>query len=97
MARDIRNGPSGPDKFDKFWLEWPGFKNGLTGDKIHCYKRFRSLAGVAQLVEQLIRNQQVRGSSPRAGSTCLLGGLPSEGTHSAIRGLFNPLAPFCLI
>ncbi len=26
------------------------------------------LAGVAQLVEQLIRNQQVRGSSPRAGS-----------------------------
>ena len=25
-------------------------------------------AGVAQLVEQLIRNQQVRGSSPRAGS-----------------------------
>ena len=24
-------------------------------------------AGVAQLVEQLIRNQQVRGSSPRAG------------------------------
>ena len=26
-------------------------------------------AGVAQLVEQLIRNQQVRGSSPRAGSS----------------------------
>ena len=26
------------------------------------------LAGVAQLVEQLIRNQQVRGSNPRAGS-----------------------------
>ncbi len=26
------------------------------------------MAGVAQLVEQLIRNQQVRGSSPRAGS-----------------------------
>jgi hypothetical protein len=26
------------------------------------------LAGVAQLVERLIRNQQVRGSSPRAGS-----------------------------
>jgi hypothetical protein len=25
-------------------------------------------AGVAQLVERLIRNQQVRGSSPRAGS-----------------------------
>jgi hypothetical protein len=29
------------------------------------------LAGVAQLVEQLIRNQQVRGSSPRAGSKFL--------------------------
>jgi hypothetical protein len=29
------------------------------------------LAGVAQLVEQLIRNQQVRGSSPRAGSKIL--------------------------
>ena len=29
------------------------------------------LAGVAQLVERLIRNQQVRGSSPRAGSTFL--------------------------
>ena len=28
----------------------------------------RPFAGVAQLVEQLIRNQQVRGSSPRAGS-----------------------------
>ena len=28
-------------------------------------------AGVAQLVEQLIRNQQVRGSSPRAGSNFL--------------------------
>ena len=27
------------------------------------------LAGVAQLVEQLIRNQQVVGSSPTAGST----------------------------
>jgi hypothetical protein len=29
---------------------------------------FAFRAGVAQLVEQLIRNQQVRGSSPRAGS-----------------------------
>src|ERR1041384_3061948 len=27
------------------------------------------IAGVAQLVERLIRNQQVRGSSPRAGSS----------------------------
>jgi hypothetical protein len=31
------------------------------------------IAGVAQLVEQLIRNQQVRGSSPRAGSKKLKG------------------------
>src|SRR2546428_2304555 len=30
---------------------------------------FLPRAGVAQLVEQLIRNQQVRGSSPRAGSS----------------------------
>ena len=30
---------------------------------------YPSLAGVAQLVEQLIRNQQVSGSSPLAGST----------------------------
>jgi hypothetical protein len=29
----------------------------------------QALAGVAQLVEQLIRNQQVDGSSPFAGST----------------------------
>ena len=29
-----------------------------------------ALAGVAQLVEQLIRNQQVLGSSPSAGSKC---------------------------
>jgi hypothetical protein len=28
----------------------------------------KMLAGVAQLAEQLIRNQQVRGSNPRAGS-----------------------------
>ena len=28
-------------------------------------------AGVAQLVEQLIRNQQVRGSSPRVGSNVI--------------------------
>jgi hypothetical protein len=37
-----------------------------------CYdQRFR-LAGVAQLVEQLIRNQQVGGSSPLAGSITIL-------------------------
>jgi hypothetical protein len=33
-----------------------------------CYDVRSYLAGVAQLVEQLIRNQQVGGSSPLAGS-----------------------------
>ncbi len=43
-------------------------------------------AGVAQLVEQLIRNQQVSGSSPLAGSTsecgicCLPGDRDDRGT-----------------
>ena len=35
----------------------------------NVWRRFRSLANVAQLVAQLIRNQQVRGSSPLVGST----------------------------
>jgi hypothetical protein len=36
-----------------------------------AYNEFPRLAGVAQLVEQLIRNQQVEGSSPFAGSIFL--------------------------
>src|SRR5262245_24184130 len=43
-------------------LGGPCERFGRDGD-IHATR-----AGVAQLVEQLIRNQQVRGSSPRAGS-----------------------------
>jgi hypothetical protein len=43
-------------------------KNGLTGAKPLCYKHFHTFAGVAQLVEQLIRNQQVRSSTLRVGS-----------------------------
>ena len=35
--------------------------------RVRYTSMFDRLAGVAQLVEQLIRNQQVRGSSPRAG------------------------------
>ena len=37
-----------------------------------CYHVRPYLAGVAQLVEQLIRNQQVGGSSPLAGSITTL-------------------------
>ena len=33
-----------------------------------CYKHLKVLAGVAQLVEQLIRNQQAGGSNPPVGS-----------------------------
>ena len=45
-------------------LDWvvPAGRKRSTGD-VDALR-----AGVAQLVEQLIRNQQVRGSSPRAGS-----------------------------
>ena len=43
-------------------------------------------AGVAQLVEQLIRNQQVRGSSPRAGSKIDSGGFaPEDPRHASAR------------
>ena len=35
-------------------------------------------AGVAQLVEQLICNQQVGGSSPSTSSTILYGGIPER-------------------
>ncbi len=36
------------------------------------YYFYKILAGIAQLVEQLIRNQQVVGSSPTAGSSFLI-------------------------
>ena len=39
----------------------------LTGKKSTCYKLAYKRADVAQLVEQLIRNQQVSGSSPLIG------------------------------
>ncbi len=42
-----------------------GFENMV---KALSVKRFRHLAGVAQSVEQRIRNPQVGGSSPPAGS-----------------------------
>ena len=42
-------------------------------------------AGVAQLVERLIRNQQVRGSSPRAGFPDLLWGLRPQTPYSLTR------------
>jgi hypothetical protein len=43
-------------------------KNPLTMPKTPCYVHFRTWAGVAHSVEQLIRNQQVGGSIPPAGS-----------------------------
>ena len=42
-------------------------KKGLHS-KLKIYKDFSSLAGVAQLVEQLTCNQQVAGSNPIASS-----------------------------
>ncbi len=39
-----------------------------------------TLAGVAQLVEQLIRNQQVVGSSPTAGNQQVVGSSPTAGS-----------------
>ena len=47
----------------------PGPKFPLCGNMRNACP---SLAGVAQLVEQLIRNQQVSGSSPLAGSNLTL-------------------------
>ena len=41
----------------------------IPGRTNHHAKTRSSWAGVAQLVEQLIRNQQVSGSSPLAGSS----------------------------
>ena len=60
-------------------LRLPGLDRAVTIDASAARRR-RSvrlqadgprLAGVAQLVEQLIRNQQVVGSSPTAGSSFL--------------------------
>ena len=47
-------------------------------------------AGVAQLVEQLIRNQQVAGSSPIAGSNLDLGTSSPDPLHRHSRGPFDP-------
>jgi hypothetical protein len=49
------------------------------------------LAGVAQLVERLIRNQQVRGSSPRAGSKILNESAVSSARLNRIFGLTHYL------
>jgi hypothetical protein len=51
---------------------------------------FNRRAGVAQLVEQLIRNQQVRGSTPRAGSI-LIGGFFIGAVRWETRRLFFKL------
>ena len=57
----------------------------------YSFKTFR-LAGVAQLVEQLIRNQQVVGSSPTAGSSFPNNSNGSE-TRNDPRGPFDPGLP----
>jgi hypothetical protein len=45
----------------------------LTGQKCPCYKAIRNLSRRSSGVEQLIRNQQVAGSNPIAGSNLLEG------------------------
>jgi hypothetical protein len=40
----------------------------LTGQKCPCYKAIHLLSRRSSGVEQLIRNQQVAGSNPTAGS-----------------------------
>lgn len=50
-------------------------------DNVNCflYNNFRHLsAGIAQLVEQLICNQQVGGSNPSTSSKILYGGIPER-------------------
>ncbi len=53
---------------------------------VHASPRPRAHAGVAQLVEQLIRNQQVSGSSPLAGSIRInnLQGIRGKGENGRI-------------
>ena len=48
-----------------------------AGDRGFDSRQLRHLADVAQLVEQLTCNQQVRGSSPLVGSTFFLERFPS--------------------
>ena len=50
--------------------------------RIACFE-FHLQAGVAQLVEQLIRNQQVSGSSPLAGSNVFN---ELQGSSAAVAG-----------
>ena len=52
---------------------------------VSATRRFREHAGVAQLVEQLIRNQQVSGSSPLAGSNRLNNLQGSSATGDCVR------------
>ena len=48
------------------------FKNKTLDSRVDmCYNNYRCSAGVAQLVEQLICNQQVGGSSPSTSSNIL--------------------------
>ena len=54
--------------FTKLYLSH--FKNKTLDSRVDmCYNNYRCSAGVAQLVEQLICNQQVGGSSPSTSST----------------------------
>ena len=54
-------------EFTKLYLSH--FKNKTLDSRVDmCYNNYRCSAGVAQLVEQLICNQQVGGSSPSTSS-----------------------------
>ena len=57
-------------EFTKLYLSH--FKNKTLDSRVDmCYNNYRCSAGVAQLVEQLICNQQVGGSSPSTSSNIL--------------------------
>ena len=57
-------------EFIKLYLSH--FENEMLDSRVDmCYNNYRCSAGVAQLVEQLICNQQVGGSSPSTSSNIL--------------------------
>ena len=64
-----------------------GQLTGLNGPVILSDWRKMALADVAQLVEQLICNQQVKGSSPFVSSSALRDGVPAHLTTSALGGV----------
>ena len=54
------------------WLNGRASASQAEGCEFESRHPLHFVAGVAQLVEQLIRNQQVGGSSPPASSICFI-------------------------